>query len=108
MYYENFLKLYKTIHESISCKVADFFYSKSTQRKIGLSRGTPRALWGDSKGTWALEHLRHSGTRRTHGHSRHLGSRRATRVLEGHLGTALKALEALYLADSFKYKKIHI
>ena len=39
------------MNEPISCNVADFFYSKSTQRKIGYSKGTPRTLQGHSKVT---------------------------------------------------------
>ena len=75
----------KTITESISCNVIYFFYSKSSQREIGHSKGTWRTKIEHSKGIpRALEG--HSFTRRTLGHSRLLGTR---------------ALEALYLADSF-------
>ena len=31
----SFQKLFKTINQSISCNVADFFYSENTQREIG-------------------------------------------------------------------------
>ena len=56
---------------------------------------------GHSKGTWALGHPRHLDTWTL----RHLGTQALERHLGtqalGHLGTpALKALEALYLADS--------
>ena len=81
--------------------------------------GTQRYLQGHSKGTWALEHLRQSGTLKGHletrgtqgtwvlGHSkgtwtlkgnskgtlRSLDEHFGSRALEGHLGT--RALEAL-------------
>ena len=58
-----------------------FIYSKSTQRKFGHSKGTPRALQGHlctravkwHLGTWALKVLGHLGTW-------------GTRTLEGNLG----------------------
>ena len=40
---KNIWKLCKTINEFISCNIPHFFYSKSTQRETGLSKGTPRA-----------------------------------------------------------------
>ena len=62
-----FKKLYKPFH------VADFFYSKGTQKEIGHSRGIPRYL--DTQGTWSLRYL----------------------ALEVHLGIqALKTLKALF------------
>ena len=60
----------KTIAESISCNVVYFFYSKSSQREIGHSKGT-RAL-GEQK----LRTLR--GFQ---------GRLKGTRSLEGRLGT---------------------
>ena len=64
---KSFVKLYKTINESISCNIAEFFHSQSYQR---YSKGTRGAL-GHSwiQGTWALDHLRQSGTRRALGYS---------------------------------------
>ena len=61
--------------------------SMSSRRALGGHSEGICALGGYLKGTQALEHLRHSGTR-------------ALRALEqlGHSGTW--ALEALYLADS--------
>ena len=67
MYSEKFLKTHKTVSESISYNVADFFYSKSTLREFGHSRmleehlGTRgnRALKALGRsGTWALGHLK--------------------------------------------------
>ena len=69
----------------MQCNVTDYFYSKITQRKIGHSKGTQRAL-----GTRALqEHSRHldsqvlepSGTQRALWHSGTLFSRLAKRWL---------------------------
>ena len=70
-----------------------------------------------TQGTWALGHLRHSGTSRALGLSGTQGNWEfdlsGTRALERHLGTwalrhsgtlSLEALEALYLADS---KELH-
>ena len=66
-------------------------HSKVTPRVLEHSKGT-RARHSRQLGTWALDHLRHSGTRRALGHS-------------GTQGTwALVALETLYLADSFTSK----
>ena len=43
MYSEkSFEKPYKTIKKSISCNVLDLFYSDSTQKTLGHSKGTPR------------------------------------------------------------------
>ena len=62
---ESLWKLYKTINQSISSYAPEFFYWKRTQREIGYTKGTPRALghWG-SEGILALGHSRHSGTGR--------------------------------------------
>ena len=86
---KTFKNLYKIIKESISCNVANLFYSKSTQRALGHLKGTQGTLighlinWGALKGhskcTWALKSLRHSTTWDTQalevpwalGHSRH-------------------------------------
>ena len=68
----------KIINESISCNAADVFYSKSTQKKIGHSKGTLTALQGHL-GTRALKAFGHLGTR-------------ALKAF-GHLGT--RAFEAL-------------
>ena len=86
MYSEKFLKALKLL-TSPSCNVADFLYSKNTQREIGHSNSTPRTPQGHSMGT--LMPLGHSGTQETRalgalgalghskstwtlGHSRHL------------------------------------
>ena len=71
------------------CNVPDFFYSKSTQRTIGHSKGHWKAL-GDS------------GTPRALGHSRSQGTwplgRSGTGALEH--SKVFWTLEAHYLADS--------
>ena len=69
----------KTSNEFISCNVAEFFYSKSTQREIGQSRGT-----------WTLKALGHIGTSALKALG-HLG----IQILRHSKGTL--ALEALYL-----------
>ena len=94
---------------------ADLFYLKNTQRTLGHSKSTPRAV-GNS---WHLssQALKHSGTWRSLEHSNTQGtwalghwSTWGTRPLEGHLGTeelghlGTWRLEALYLADSFYIK----
>ena len=83
MYSETFEKLYKTISEFISCKVSDFFYSESTQRENGHSKGTPRALaHSGTQGIWGIRQWNTWSTRSFKGHLRYLGNQ----VLE-HLGT---------------------
>ena len=93
---KQYVKLYKTISESIFCNVPDYFYLKSTQRETRHSKGTPRAL-GHSKVTRTLEG--HLGTRTLEGH---LG----TWALKGHSGN--RALQALYLANSLRIKTVII
>ena len=57
---ESFSNFYKTISESISCNVQDFFHLKSTQRVLEGHLGTqPLEALGDV-GIQALEG--HSGT----------------------------------------------
>ena len=52
-----YIKLYKTIKESISSNVADRFYSKGTQRALGHSKSTRRHSSGTLR---ALQlHSRH-------------------------------------------------
>ena len=66
MYFEKFLKLYKTISEFISCNASDVFARRALKGKLGSQRtleghlGT-RALkvLGHSKDTWALTHSKH-------------------------------------------------
>ena len=83
MYSETFEKLYKTISEFISCKVSDFFYSESTQRENGHSKGTPRALaHSGTQGIWGIRQWNTWSTRSLKVHLRYLGNQ----VLE-HLGT---------------------
>ena len=61
---KSFKKLYKTLNESISCNVPDFF----TRRALGGKFGTQRALGGhlgnraleENLGTQALGHSKHS------------------------------------------------
>ena len=48
-------KFLKTVKECVSCNVPDFFYSENTQREIGYSKGTLKAIGHSS--TWALEAL---------------------------------------------------
>ena len=86
---KSFEKLYKTINESISSNIADFFLLKVH------SKGN-WALEGHSKGIWRA--LLHLGIQRELGHSgtwplRDLGSR----ALKGHLDT--QVLKVHYLAD---------
>ena len=77
---KNLQKLYKTISESISCNISkNFSYSKSTQREIRHSKGTPRAL--GHLGT--LRALMHLGTQSTWTLD-HSGT--CTWALVGHLG----------------------
>ena len=48
--------------KSISCNVADTLYLKTTQREIGQSKGTPRALRNSRPlGSRALEALKALG-----------------------------------------------
>ena len=116
----------KIINESISCNAADVFYSKSTQKKIGHSKGTWVLEHSRHLGIWVLEHLRHSGTQRVLGNSGTqrelghsgtqgtwilghsdnwtLGHSKGTWALRYSGARALETLEALYLADSAKTK----
>ena len=73
---ESFSNFYKTISESISCNVPDFFHLKSTQRETGHSKGTQALSHLKHLGMWALKHLK---------------------------GT--QALKAVYLADSQHYNR---
>ena len=70
VFWKVFKNSIKTINESISCNAANFLYSRSTQRKIGHSKRTARALEG------------------------HLG----TRAFVGHLGT--RALKVFGILDT--------
>ena len=101
VFWKVFKNSIKTINESISCNAANFLYSRSTQRKIGHSKRTPRTLEG------------HLGTRAFVGH---LGTRalkvfgildtRAFAALEHLKDTraliALEEIEAPHLANSHK------
>ena len=65
MHSEKFLKkLCKTVNESISSNVGDFFYAECTQRALAYSKGTPRVLQGHmgTQDTRSLEHVRDSST----------------------------------------------
>ena len=73
------------------------FQTFLTRRTLKGHLSTPRELQEHCKGTWALEHLRHLGTRRA---LEHLGTQ-GTWAL-AHLKETW-ALEALYLADSIWY-----
>ena len=81
MYSEKFLKTLKLLTSPFFVMLQVFFYTKSTQRKIGHSSGTPTALQVDFKGTLRSlqEHLNHIQTFDTLaiGHSTHLGIERA-------------------------------
>ena len=97
VFWKVFKKVYKTISESISCNVADFFTRRSLKGKLcsqralqGHSKVTPRAL-GNSSTRRALGHSRYLGTQDNWalGHSSTWGTR-ALKTL-GHLGT--RALE---------------
>ena len=112
MYPEIFEKLYKTISEFISCKVSDFFYSESTQREDGHSKGTPRALaHSGTQGIWGLRQSNTWSTQSLKGHLRylgnkipvHLGARRALghsgTQASGHLGN--RGTRDTFLANSF-------
>ena len=75
MYSETFEKLYKTISEFISCKVSDFFYSESTQRENGHSKGTPRALaHSGTQGIWGIRQWNTWSTLSFKGHLRYFGN----------------------------------
>ena len=85
VFWKLFKKPYKTIKESISSNAVNLFYSKSTQRALGHSKGHSKGIqalkalghlstWGTRvlRGTldpWELKHLKHSGTWRALRHS---------------------------------------
>ena len=78
-----FFKFFKTIKESISCNIGEFFHSKNTQWEIRhskalhwLSKGSLISLQEHSKEIWALAHSRAL--------EEHLGTRAQKAV--GHLG----------------------
>ena len=78
---KNFKKLYKTINESSFCNVAIFFYLKSTQREIGTSKGTRKALQVHSNITPRALQV-HSGVTPR---ALQVHSNITPRVLKGHL-----------------------
>ena len=103
-----FQKLYKTINQSISCNLTDFFYSKCTERALKRQQKGNVAL-GYLKDTSAVEHLRNPGTRTTLGHQGNWVLGHLDTQTFGHLGTearrysdtwTLETLKILYLAGS--------
>ena len=88
---KSFQKLYKTINQSISCNVPDFFLLEEHSKANWVLKRHSKGTWalGHSKSTWALGQSRNLVSRALKWHLStwalewHLG----TRAFEWHLGT---------------------